>query len=605
MAKQNSKQPKAKTGLSRCLELASGHKELVFVSGFLSAVAAVCSFVPYLSIYYIIREILNVYPEMSNLDVSTISMWGWLALCGILGNIVFYFIALLCSHVAAFGTLYELKVAFANHITEIPLGYHLILGSGKLRKVMDENIESIEGFIAHQLPDFIASLVAPLVLVIILLGIDWRYGVVSLLGIVLAFVVQFMGFNGEAKEKMHRFQTAQENMNSASVEYVRGMSEIKAFNQTADSFKRLSKSITDYTSFVLEYALGWQNCMPAFTTIINNIYLLLIPVGIYVGTHTTDYREYSLTFIFYLIIVHAISGVLNKIMYISESFTQIDGSVERMDEILRIPALPQKTSAAVSISNYDIAFEDVSFAYEKDSAVKALSHVSFLAGQGMITAIVGPSGGGKSTIANLISRFYDVSDGSIKIGGTDIRDIPLDDLMNKVSFVFQDTFLFKQSILENIRMGNKNATEEQVIAAAKAARCHEFIQKLPNGYRTVIGSTGVHLSGGERQRIAIARAIVKDAPIIVLDEATAFSDPENEYLIQKAFEKLIQNKTVVMIAHRLSTIRNADQILVMEKSKLIEVGTHDELLKQNGRYAQMWSSYTESINWKIGTGKAV
>ena len=470
---------------------------------------------------------------------------------------------------------------------------------------MDENIESIEGFIAHQLPDFIASLVAPLVLVIILLGIDWRYGVVSLLGIVLAFVVQFMGFNGEAKEKMHRFQTAQENMNSASVEYVRGMSEIKAFNQTADSFKRLSKSITDYTSFVLEYALGWQNCMPAFTTIINNIYLLLIPVGIYVGTHTTDYREYSLTFIFYLIIVHAISGVLNKIMYISESFTQIDGSVERMDEILRIPALPQKTSAAVSISNYDIAFEDVSFAYEKDSAVKALSHVSFLAGQGMITAIVGPSGGGKSTIANLISRFYDVSDGSIKIGGTDIRDIPLDDLMDKVSFVFQDTFLFKQSILENIRMGNKNATEEQVIAAAKAARCHEFIQKLPNGYRTVIGSTGVHLSGGERQRIAIARAIVKDAPIIVLDEATAFSDPENEYLIQKAFEKLIQNKTVVMIAHRLSTIRNADQILVMEKSKLIEVGTHDELLKQNGRYAQMWSSYTESINWKIGTGKAV
>lgn len=548
---------------------------------------------------------MNVYPEMSNLDVSTISMWGWLALCGILGNIVFYFIALLCSHVAAFGTLYELKVAFANHITEIPLGYHLILGSGKLRKVMDENIESIEGFIAHQLPDFIASLVAPLVLVIILLGIDWRYGVVSLLGIVLAFVVQFMGFNGEAKEKMHRFQTAQENMNSASVEYVRGMSEIKAFNQTADSFKRLSKSITDYTSFVLEYALGWQNCMPAFTTIINNIYLLLIPVGIYVGTHTTDYREYSLTFIFYLIIVHAISGVLNKIMYISESFTQIDGSVERMDEILRIPALPQKTSAAVSISNYDIAFEDVSFAYEKDSAVKALSHVSFLAGQGMVTAIVGPSGGGKSTIANLISRFYDVSDGSIKIGGTDIRDIPLDDLMDKVSFVFQDTFLFKQSILENIRMGNKNATEEQVIAAAKAARCHEFIQKLPNGYRTVIGSTGVHLSGGERQRIAIARAIVKDAPIIVLDEATAFSDPENEYLIQKAFEKLIQNKTVVMIAHRLSTIRNADQILVMEKSKLIEVGTHDELLKQNGRYAQMWSSYTESINWKIGTGKAV
>ena len=291
-------------------------------------------------------------------------------------------------------------------------------------------------------------------------------------------------------------------------------------------------------------------------------------------------------------------------MYISESFTQIDGSVERMDEILRIPALPEK-STAKAIENYGIAFRDVSFSYEADSQVKALSHVSFFADQGKVTAIVGPSGGGKSTIASLISRFYDVTDGSIQIGGVDIRDIPLDALMDRVSFVFQDTFLFKQSILDNIRMGNPDATEEQVIAAAKAARCHEFIEQLPNGYQTVIGSTGVHLSGGERQRIAIARAIVKDAPIIVLDEATAFSDPENEYLIQKAFEKLIQNKTVVMIAHRLSTIRNADQILVMEKGCLIESGTHDELLKKDGKYAQMWNSYTESINWKIGTGKAV
>ena len=579
MSKQNKNQPKAKTGLARCLELASGHKGLVFLSGILAALAAICSFVPYLSIYYIIREILFVYPDMSLLNVSTISTWGWLALVGILGNIVFYFFALLCSHIAAFGTLYELKVAFADHIMHIPLGYHLTLGSGKLRKIMDENIESVEKFIAHQLPDFVASLVAPLVLVIILLGIDWRYGVVCLVGIVLAFIVQFAG-------------------------YVRGMPEIKAFNQTADSFKRLSKSITDYTSFVLEYALGWQNCMPAFTTIINNIYLFLIPVGVLIGMHTTDFREYSLTFIFYLIIVHAISGILNKIMFISESFTQIDGSVERMDEILRIPVLPEMNTSAV-IQNYDIAFQDVSFSYETDSQVKALAHVSFLAPQGKVTAVVGPSGGGKSTIANLISRFYDVTDGSIKIGGVDIRDIPLDALMDKVSFVFQDTFLFKQSILDNIRMGNPDATEEQVIAAAKAARCHEFIEQLPNGYHTVIGSTGVHLSGGERQRIAIARAIVKDAPIIVLDEATAFSDPENEYLIQKAFEKLIQNKTVVMIAHRLSTIRNADQILVMEKGCLIESGTHDELLKKGGKYAQMWSSYTESINWKISTGKAV
>ena len=594
MAQQNKSQSKVKTGLARCLELASGHKGLVFLSGVLAALAAICSFVPYLSIYYIIREILFVYPDMSLLNVSTISTWGWLTLAGILGNIVFYFFALLCSHVAAFGTLYELKVAFADHIMHIPLGYHLTLGSGKLRKIMDENIESVEKFIAHQLPDFVASLVAPLVLVIILLGIDWRYGIVCLVGIVLAFIVQFAGFNGEAKEKMHRFQTAQENMNSASVEYVRGMPEIKAFNQTADSFKRLSKSITDYTSFVLEYALGWQNCMPAFTTIINNIYLFLIPVGVLIGMHTTDFREYSLTFIFYLIIVHAISGILNKIMYISESFTQIDGSVERMDEILRIPVLPEKSTAA-TIENYGIAFRDVSFSYEADSQVKALSHVSFFADQGKVTAIVGPSGGGKSTIASLISRFYDVTDGSIQIGGVDIRDIPLDTLMDKVSFVFQDTFLFKQSILDNIRMGNPNATEEQVRQAAKAAQIDDFIMSLPNGYLTQIGDEGVKLSGGQKQRVSIARAILKDAPIVVFDEATSYSDIENEHKIQLALQNLLQGKTTIMIAHRLHTIRNADHIMVFEDGKAVEQGTHDELVAREGRYSHMWDTYIREM----------
>ena len=598
MTRQNEKQPKAKTGLARCLELASGHKWLLFLSGFLAALAAICSFAPYLSIYYIVREILFVYPDMSLLNVSAISTWGWLALAGILGNIVFYFFALLCSHIAAFGTLYELKVAFADHIMHIPLGYHLTLGSGKMRKIMDENIESVEKFIAHQLPDFVASLVAPLVLVIILLGIDWRYGVVCLVGIVLAFIVQFAGFNGEAKEKMHRFQTSQENINSASVEYVRGMSEIKAFNQTADSFKRLSKSITDYTSFVLEYALGWQNCMPAFTTIINNIYLLLIPVGVLIGMHTTDFREYSLTFIFYLIIVHAISGVLNKIMYISESFTQIDGSVERMDEILRIPVLPEKSTAA-TIENYGIAFQDVSFSYEADSQVKALSHVSFFADQGKVTAIVGPSGGGKSTIASLISRFYDVTDGSIQIGGVDIRDIPLDALMDKVSFVFQDTFLFKQSILDNIRMGNPDATEEQIIAAAKKARCHDFIMALPNGYDTVIGEGGSSLSGGEKQRISIARAMLKDEPIVILDESTASIDPENEHLIQEAISALTHGKTIITIAHRLATIENADQILVIDGGTVVQKGTHKELLKQKGTYRDFISIREQAEGWRI------
>lgn len=605
MAQNNkNKQRNSKTGMARCLELASAHRGLIIISGILAAMAAISSFLPYLSIYFVIQELMGVYPNMPAADMPAIMTYSWIAIAGIAGNVVLYFCALMCSHLAAFGTLYELKLNFANHITAIPMGYHITIGSGRMRKIMDENIESIEKFIAHQFPDFVASLVAPFVLVIILLAVDWRYGVVSLLGIVLAFMIQFAGFNGDAKKKMHHYQTAQENMNSASVEYVRGMSEIKAFNQTADSFQKLSKSIADYTSFVIDYAMGWQNCMPAFTTMIHSIYLLLIPVGIWIGMNTADYRSYSLTFIFYLVLVPAISGIMNKIMYISESFTQIDGNVERMEEILCIPALPDQDSG-ISERDSDITFEHVSFSYAADVDIKALDDISFHAKQGEITAIVGPSGGGKSTIANLISRFWDVSTGCIRIGDVDIREIQLSALMQQVSFVFQDIFLFKQSILENIRMGSPNATEEQVIKAARAAQCHDFIKKLPNGYHTIIGSTGIRLSGGERQRIAIARAIIKDAPIIVLDEATAFSDPENEYLIQQAFGKLIQNKTVIMIAHRLSTIRNADQILVIEQGHLIEQGKHDTLIKQDGKYAQMWNHYMEAINWKISKRKVV
>ena len=589
MAQQNKKQPKAKTGLARCLELASGHKGLVFLAGFLAALAAICSFVPYLSIYYIIREILFVYPDMSLLNVSTISTWGWLALAGILGNIVFYFFALLCSHVAAFGTLYELKVAFADHIMQIPLGYHLTLGSGKMRKIMDENIESVEKFIAHQLPDFVASLVAPLVLVIILLGIDWRYGVVCLVGIVLAFIVQFAGFNGEAKEKMHRFQTAQENMNSASVEYVRGMSEIKAFNQTADSFKRLGKSITDYTSFVLEYALGWQNCMPAFTTIINNIYLLLIPVGILIGMHTTDFREYSLTFIFYLIIVHAISGVLNKIMYISESFTQIDGSVERMDEILRIPALPEK-STAQAIENYGIAFRDVSFSYEADSQVKALSHVSFFADQGKVTAIVGPSGGGKSTIANLISRFYDVTDGSIRLDGTDIREVTQHDLRDKLGYVPQKGLLFSGDIASNIMFGNPEGGGQEMKEAAQIAQATEFIEAKPNKYESPISQGGSNVSGGQKQRLSIARAIAKRPEVFIFDDSFSALDFKTDVALRKALKKRTKESTVLIVAQRISTILNAEQIIVLDDGKIAGIGTHKELLRNCEVYKQIAAS---------------
>lgn len=534
MSNAKSKQAKPKTGLARCMELASDRKGLVFLAAVLSSLAAIASFIPYIAVYFMIRSIIGVFPNLDQLDMGMVMNYGWLALAGIVANILLYFLAIFSSHMAAFGTLYELKVLFADHITKIPLGYHLTIGSGRLRKIMDENIESVEGFIAHQFPDFVASITAPIVMVIILLAVDWRFGLASLVGIILAFVAEFIGFgSGEMKENMGKYQKALEEMNNASVEYVRGMSVVKAFNQTASSFKKLKDAITGYTEWVLKFSLGWQNCMPAFTTIINNVYLILVPVGILIGSRTDDFAGFAMTFIFYLLFVPAISGVLNKIMYISESFMQIDGNVARMDEILNIPEMPE-TDHPQKPANDDVVFKDVSFSYTGDSSEKALEDVSFIAKQGQITAIVGPSGGGKSTIANLISRFWDVSSGSITIGGVDVRDMAENDLMRHVSFVFQDIFLFKQSILDNIRMGNPTASEEQVIAAAKAAQCHDFISKLPDGYHTVVGSKGIHLSGGERQRIAIARAIIKDSPIIVLDEATAFSDPENEYLIQKA-----------------------------------------------------------------------
>lgn len=601
MAKKTPKQVKPKTGLARCMELASNKKGLIFISTILSSLASIASFIPYIAVYFIIRSILQVYPNLNSLDVNEVIGYGWLALGGIIANILLYFLAIFCSHLAAFGTLYELKVKFAEHITKIPLGYHLTIGSGRLRKIMDENIESVEGFIAHQFPDFVASVTAPIVMVILLFAIDWRFGIASLVGIILAFIVQFMGYgSGAMKENMGKYQIALEDMNNASVEYVRGMPVVKAFNQTANSFEQLKHAISQYTEWVLKFSLGWQNCMPAFTTIINNIYLVLIPVGILIGTNAVNQKEFLMTFIFYLLFVPAVAGILNKIMYVSESFMQINGNVARMDEIFNIPVL-KDTQISKTFDNDNVTFDNVSFSYTGKENELAIKNVSFEAKQGEITAIVGLSGGGKSTIANLISRFWDVTSGSIKIGNVDVREVGTNDLMKHISFVFQDIFLFKQSIFDNIRMGNPNATKEQVISASKAAQCHDFISKLPNGYDTVVGTQGIHLSGGERQRIAIARAIIKDAPIIVLDEATAFSDPENEYLIQKAFEKLMQDKTVIMIAHRLSTIRNANKIIVMENGRLIESGKHNDLIQKNGRYAEMWKHYTEAIDWKVQT----
>lgn len=594
-----------KTGMARLLELASTKKPLIILSAVFSALASIVSFAPYIAIYLVVREILGVWPDITLLDAPRVIGYGWLAFGGVVGNILLYFAALIFSHLAAFGTLYQLKVDFASHLAKLPLGFHVMVGSGKLRKIMDQNIEKIEGFIAHQVPDIVAATVAPMVMVAILLIVDWRLGLACLAGIVVAFVLQGAMYGNEgAKAMMDKYQKSLEDMNNASVEYIRGISVVKAFRQTVYSFRRLHDTIKAYTDMVIPYTLSWENSFSAMMTLINNIYLFMLPVGILAGIAATDYAAFAPTFIFYLLFVPAIASVLTKVVYVNTNSMQILSGVEAMDEILGEPQLPEPVQPK-TVQGYDVAFEDVRFSYDKAKETEALSGVDFSAKQGEVTAIVGPSGGGKSTIAHLIPRFFDVGGGRITLGGVDVREMTTSYLMEQVSFVFQDVFLFKQSVKDNIRLGNQSATDAQITAAANAAQCHEFIMALPRGYDTVIGTRGVHLSGGERQRIAIARAIVKDAPVVVLDEATAFADPENEHLIQKAFETLMKHKTVIIIAHRLSTIRSADKIVVVEDGRVVQEGRHDELLAAGGRYSEMWRVYNETTTWTMNKNREV
>lgn len=592
-------QSTSKTGMARLLEIATMKKPLVISAVVLASLAGVASFIPYIVIYMVIQEAVSVWPDIGTLNTALMIRYGWLAFGGVMLNVLLYFGALICSHLAAFGTLYELKVNFISHLAKVPLGFHVLIGSGKLRKIMDENIEKIEKFIAHQLPDIVASFVAPVVMVVIMLVVDWRFGLAVLVGVVIAFMIQFSFYgNGGAQKKMAAYQSAMEEMSNASVEYIRGISVVKAFMQTAYSFHRLHDTIKKHTEVVIPYTFSFKLAMTAFTALINNLYLFVVPVGILVGTGADDYRAFVATLIFYLVFVPAIAGILMKIMYVNTNSMQIISGVAAMDAILSEPELAWPESPKKA-NSYGVEFRDVTFSYDKEGKIEALTGVSFTATQGEITAIVGPSGGGKSTIAHLIPRFFEVGGGSINLGGIDIREIDPPDLMHHVSFVFQDVFLFKQSVRDNIRMGKSDATEEQIVAAAKAAQCHDFIMKLPDGYGTVIGTNNVHLSGGEKQRIAIARAIVKDAPVVVLDEATAFADPENEHLIQKAFEVLMDGKTVVIIAHRLSTIQNADKIIVIENGRVTEEGRHEDLLGLSGRYAAMWQVYNETKGWQV------
>lgn len=595
------KEKKAKGGMSRIFELAADHKGLLAVSGVLAALAAAASFVPYIAVYLIVRDVIAVYPDFTNLDTSTVIGYGFLAIAGIVLDAVSFLLSSICAHLAAFGVQYQLKTVFTRHLAKVPLGFHLNIGSGRFRKVIDQDIDKMENFIAHTYPDMVASFVAPVVLLVMLFVFDWRFGLAALAVVIAAFGIQMMTMGAAGPEVMQEIQKTGADMTEASVEYVRGMPVLKAFGQTAHSFRQLCSAIAAYTKIMLTYTLKWENYTSAFMAIINNIYLFILPVGILIGRGTTDYASFLLSFIFYLLFTPAIASVLHKFMYVSSSSMRIAGGVANFDAMMALPELPESNRNQYPADS-TVTFRHVSFSYD-GTEKQALSDVSFTALAGQNTAIVGPSGGGKSTIAHLIPRFWDVAEGSIAIGGIDIREMSEQALMEQVGFVFQDVYLFGQSIRENIRMGRPGASDEEVMRSAREAMCHDFISRLPRGYDTVFGEEGVHLSGGEAQRISIARAIIKNAPILVLDEAMAFADPENERLIQAALKRLMEGKTVITIAHRLGTVKEADNILVMAGGRLKESGTHEALLKQGKVYANMWERYTQSLSWGIASGK--
>ena len=589
-----SKQVKQAPNIKRMWELAFTKKTLVITACVLAVISTLVSFVPFIAIYYIIRELALHVNNPENLDVGYIINLGWLAGGSAIAAILLNFIALMCSHIAAFKTLYLLKVKFTNHIASLPMGFHTENATGKTRKIVDENIEKIEGFIAHQLPDIIGSFAAPIAILGILFFFDWRLGVATLVPIIILFILQsFMGKN--SAEFIKQYQDSLEEMNNSSVEYVRGISVVKAFSQTIYSFRKFYASIKAYGDFALAYTKSFKRGFVMFMVILNHLYIALVPAIIYISNGVEDYAKFAMSVLFYLVFSVAITAPFLKLMYVSQRGRQIAEGIARMDKVLDIKPLPEAKNPK-TVDGADISFQNVDFSY---GDAEALLNVSFVAKQNEVTALVGPSGSGKSTIAHLIPRFYDVNAGSIRIGGVDIKEMQSDYLMNIVSFVFQDIFLFQQSIIDNIKIGNKDASREEVISAAKSAQCHAFIEKLPQGYDTVIGTNNIHLSGGERQRIVIARAILKNAPILILDEATAFADPESEQKIQLAFEELIKNKTVIIIAHRLSTVRGADNIIVVDNGCVVEQGKHEALVKSDGRYSEMWKQYNTAMSWSI------
>ena len=595
--------------LSRILDYTGSYKVLTIFGCVLSGIAAVLGLVPYVCVWLVAREVLVVFPDVR--AASGLEKWGWIAVAFAVANILFYFAALMCTHIAAFHTARNIRMAAMTHVLKLPMGFFTGNQSGRLRKLIDDNAGLTEDLLAHKLPDLTATFLTPVAGVIMLFLFDWRMGLLCLLTMILALACMMAMMGGKNAGFFHRYQKEIEKMSGEAVEYVRGIPVVKMFQQTVYSFKAFYNAIHSYSELASQYAMSCRNGQTGFLTCINGAFALLIPAALLLASGG-DVRQTAVNFIFYILFAPACGAMINRIMYMSEAVMEADEAILRLDEIMAEKPLEEGKNAgwpensgkglypaAGTAGDSQVEFSHVTFTYP-GGVRPALEDVSFTVRPGSVVALVGPSGGGKTTAASLIPRFWDVDSGSVTVGGVDVRKLDSRTLMSRVAFVFQDTRLFKQSLLENIRAARPEATREQVLEAARAAQCGDILEKLPDGLDTVIGPKGVYLSGGECQRIALARAILKDAPIVALDEATAFADPENEHQIQKAFETLTRGKTVLMIAHRLSTIRNADQIIVLKEGKIAEQGTHRQLLETGGIYAEMWADYQRSAQWKVG-----
>ena len=572
---------------------AGGHRVFTYTSLALSAISALMALIPFLYIWMILRDVLAAAPDYA--QAVNIPHYGWMAVLFAVLSYLVYVCALLCSHLSAFRVATNLRLAVTKHLAELPLGFTERFGSGQLRKIIQESTGAAETYLAHQLPDQAGAMATPVGLLVLLFAFDWRLGLLSLIPVFLGFAVMSAMTGKRMEEKMRQYGNALAAMSNEAVEYVRGIPVVKTFGQSVFSFKRFKATIDEYEKWVVAYTKEMRRPMLLYTAAVNGVFAFLIAGGL-LFTRNGVTPEFLLNLLFYIIITPVISLTLTKIMYMSENKMVVADALSRIDSVLDaepVPAFGQPQHP----QNSSVTLRDVHFSY--DGKAEVIKGVSMDIKPGQTVALVGPSGGGKSTLASLICRFFDVQGGSVSIGGADVRAIPKEELMDTVAFVFQNSKLLKGTILDNVRLGRPDATEEEVLAALKTAQCMDIIEKFPEGIHTVIGSKGVCLSGGEQQRIAIARAVLKNAPVLILDEATAFADPDNEAKVQAAFARLAKGKTVLMIAHRLSTVANADCIYVVQDGRITETGTKDELCAQNGLFARMWQDYQASVQWKV------